>query len=74
MIQILITRGGERAGACVWLALCMNPTMTAEVTSEGVDRVKTGLRVWGRGNEFMAAGFLEEVALGLTQGQFPGSG
>lgn len=49
MIQILITRGGERAGACVWLALCMNPTMTAEVTSEGVDRVKTGLRVWGRG-------------------------
>lgn len=25
-------------------------------------------------NVFMAAGFLEEVALGLTQGQFPGSG
>ena len=25
-------------------------------------------------NAFMAAGFLEEVALGLTQGQCPGSG
>lgn len=30
--------------------------------------------VGGPGNAFMAAGFLEEVALGLTQGQFPGSG
>ena len=29
MIQILITRGGEIAGTCVWLALCMTPSMTS---------------------------------------------
>lgn len=29
MIQTLITRGGESAGACVWLVLCMNPSLTS---------------------------------------------
>lgn len=42
-------KGWESAGACVWLVLYMNPSLTAEVTFQGVERVKTGLCARGGG-------------------------